>query len=150
MKRSRLIRLRRYRYMRIHLHSKTAAALALALGAVTAGPAAARFDLNPAPTVHSPSTHAASIPAPSTLGAALAYRYEHRFAVPRSSVVSHGISGPRLVGLPAGSSFAWGDAGIGAAGGLALSLVVIGGGLAVTERRRNGLPGRTVEPAVGL
>ena len=31
--------------------------------------------------------------------------------------------------------FSWGDAGIGAAGGLALSVIALGGGLAVSQRR---------------
>jgi hypothetical protein len=33
------------------------------------------------------------------------------------------------------SGFDWGDAGIGAAGGLALSMVGLGGALAVSQRR---------------
>jgi hypothetical protein len=43
---------------------------------------------------------------------------------------------------PASSGFDWGDAGIGAAGGLALSMIGLGGALAVSQRRtrRTGHP----------
>jgi hypothetical protein len=39
------------------------------------------------------------------------------------------------VNVPNSSGFDWGDAGIGAAGGLALAMLGIGGGLAITQRR---------------
>jgi hypothetical protein len=43
---------------------------------------------------------------------------------------------PLLVRLQApGNGFDWGDAGIGAAGGVALSLIALGGALAVSQRR---------------
>jgi hypothetical protein len=38
----------------------------------------------------------------------------------------------------AGGGFNWGDAGIGAAAGLAIATLVAGGGLALTERRSGG------------
>ncbi len=164
--------------MLTRLHLKTAATVALALGAVTAGPAAAKVDLNQAPTFQPASPQVAASSNSARLGSTLAWRYEARFgaqrspvvtvtsrgftgtgrttfAIPRSSVVtatSHGsTTGPRLVGgLSAGSRFDWGDAGVGAAGGLTLSLIALGGALLVIEHRRNGLPGVPVEPAVGL
>ncbi len=47
------------------------------------------------------------------------------------------VSSPRpVVRLQApGNGFDWGDAGIGAAGGVALSLIGLGGALAVSQRR---------------
>jgi hypothetical protein len=46
---------------------------------------------------------------------------------------------PTLVRVvAAGGGFNWGDAGIGAAAGLAIPMIVAGGGLALTERRAGG------------
>jgi hypothetical protein len=42
---------------------------------------------------------------------------------------------PTIVRITASNGFDWGDAGIGAAGGLALSMVGLGGALAVSQRR---------------
>lgn len=42
---------------------------------------------------------------------------------------------PIVMHVSAGSGFDWGDAGIGAAGGFALSLIAVGGALAASERR---------------
>jgi hypothetical protein len=39
--------------------------------------------------------------------------------------------------IPSTNGFDWGDAGIGAAGGLAIALVGLGGGLAVSQRHRH-------------
>lgn len=146
--------------MLINAHLKRATALALALSAATAGPAAARFELNPPPGTPAKSTQAApSTISPQALGLMNKYRYaaapaqvasttEHGlaatpqgvFGVPRSEVAS----GPRVVRLPSGSAFDWGDAGIGAAGGLVLALIAIGGGLAVSQRGRGNVPGPAV------
>lgn len=50
---------------------------------------------------------------------------------------------PTIVRLsPASGGFDWGDAGLGAAGGFALSMLAVGGVLAVTQRR--GRRGQTV------
>jgi hypothetical protein len=48
-----------------------------------------------------------------------------------------GTTGPTIVRVnaPSGSGFDWGDAGIGAAGGLALAMLGVGGGLAIAQRR---------------
>jgi hypothetical protein len=43
----------------------------------------------------------------------------------------------RVVNASAPRAFDWGDAGIGAAGGLGLSMIVLGGGLVVTGTRRH-------------
>jgi hypothetical protein len=55
--------------------------------------------------------------------------------------VTAGVS-PTIVRVTAPSGgFDWGDAGIGAAGGFALSMIAIGGALAVSQRRtRSALP----------
>ena len=41
----------------------------------------------------------------------------------------------QIVRVPAPGGFDWGDAGIGAAGGLGLSMLAIGGGLVIAQRR---------------
>ena len=91
--------------------TSAAVALALALGAA---PAAARYDYRGA--AESPGIRAGTQPlSPVT----------NRTAPPATVVRVSAATG----------GFDWGDAGIGAAGGLALSLVAIGGGLAVSQRR---------------
>jgi hypothetical protein len=54
-------------------------------------------------------------------------------------LVARGHPAPprRVVNASAPRGFDWGDAGIGAAGGLGLSMIVLGGGLAVTGTRRH-------------
>jgi hypothetical protein len=92
--------------------------LALALG-TSAAPASARFfDLNangsyvPAPTASTQVPTQATKPSPSV------------------------STQPTIVHVTArNSGFDWGDAGIGAAGGIALSMVGLGGALAVSQRR---------------
>jgi hypothetical protein len=41
----------------------------------------------------------------------------------------------QIVRVPAPGGFDWGDAGIGAAGGLGLSMLAVGGGLVIAQRR---------------
>lgn len=76
-----------------------------------------------------PATNPAALP-PGTgmgqTGAAAAYVAAHRLHTP-AQVSPAALS-------PAGS-FDWGDAGIGAAGGLALAMLGVGGGLAFSQRR---------------
>jgi hypothetical protein len=59
--------------------------------------------------------------------------------------------GPTIVRVnaPSSSGFDWGDAGIGAAGGLALAMLGIGGGLAISQRRerRSGASTRVASTA---
>jgi hypothetical protein len=50
----------------------------------------------------------------------------------------------QVVDNSAGSGFDWGDAGIGAAGALGLSMLVVGGGVAIAGKRRG--PGTTATP----
>ncbi|MGB9183937.1 MAG: hypothetical protein WCB67_07710 [Solirubrobacteraceae bacterium] len=91
----------------------TGIVVALAVGA-SAAPASARpFDLN---------SVGSYVPAGSASMQAAA-----QLANPSS---------PTIVRIIAGNGgFHWDDAGIGAAGGLALSMVGLGGGLAVSQRR---------------
>ncbi|MGH2867714.1 MAG: hypothetical protein ACRDNK_09120 [Solirubrobacteraceae bacterium] len=103
-------------------------ALALALGASAAPASAMPFDLNPNGSYVPVATATTAASTPMTSG-------------PRSEVVSgggygSGTAAPTVVRVVAGNSgFDWGDAGIGAAGGLALAMVGLGGGLAVSQRR---------------
>jgi hypothetical protein len=58
-------------------------------------------------------------------------RQEKQLVAPSSASVA-----PTIVRLsPASGGFDWGDAGVGAAGGFALSMLGIGGVLATTQRR---------------
>ena len=53
--------------------------------------------------------------------------------------VTNSPQAPTIVRVTAaGGGFNWGDAGIGAAAGLAIATLVAGGGLALTERRSGG------------
>jgi hypothetical protein len=52
----------------------------------------------------------------------------------------------QVVRVPAPSGFDWGDAGIGAAGGLALSMVGIGGALVISSQRRTRHPNSPPAP----
>jgi hypothetical protein len=63
--------------------------------------------------------------------------------IPRPDPVEYPVpTRPTIVRVkvPTSSGFDWGDAGIGAAGGLALAMLGIGGGLAISQRheRRSG------------
>lgn len=100
---------------RIH----TGLAVALAASAIVPAGASARLDLNP------PARTALPAPAPA------------QTAVP--------VAGPvRIVHMVrAGGGFDWGDAGIGAVGGVGLSLALVGTGAAV-KRRGDGQPHRAV------
>ena len=132
--------------------------LALAIGAV---PAAARqIDLTAngsevpagAASAHTTSKDTANAPSPvvRAAGARVAHQLAARDAVrhsaivstsPHSEVIDNGGYGPAnippvVLGVTAGSSgFDWGDAGIGAAGGIALAMIALGGTLAVSRRR---------------
>jgi hypothetical protein len=98
--------------MTTHKHStKAAVALALTLSALSPAAAAARLDLNPPR-----STSAAS-------------------AAPTASTVAP-TPRAQIIRVTAPGGFDWGDAGIGAAGGLGLSLLALGGGAVVTRRGR--------------
>lgn len=91
----------------------TGIVVALALGTSAATASARPFDLNPAGSYVPAGTASMQATAPLT-----------------------SPSPPTIVRVTArNGGFDWGDAGIGAAGGLALSIVGLGGGLAVSQRR---------------
>jgi hypothetical protein len=103
----------------------TTAAVIVALAAAGAPTATARPDFAPAakqppPTVYS-RPDKSLIPATTTYGEGVTSGARAPQAVVR-------IQTPK-------SGFDWGDAGIGAAGGIALSMIGLGGALAVSENR---------------
>jgi hypothetical protein len=103
--------------MSITTRSAAAALLSLSLALAGAAPAAARpFDIN---------ANGSIVPAGSTSVA----------GQPSAATGVYGTA-PTIVRVttPA-SGFDWGDAGIGAAGGLALSVTAAGAGLVVSQRR---------------
>ncbi|MFZ1993376.1 MAG: hypothetical protein WAU75_04645 [Solirubrobacteraceae bacterium] len=74
--------------------------------------------------------------------AAAAYSRQDKSMVPATSPSTTAPRTTKVSGLPPlvrlqapGNGFDWGDAGIGAAGGVALSLIGLGGALAVSQRR---------------
>jgi hypothetical protein len=105
--------------MRPRNHSiKTTLALTLALGAIAPTAASAR----PIDTV----AHGAR---PSQ---------DLRAQAKTSSLAGTPAPPQRIVTVSAPRGFDWGDAGIGAAGGLAIGMIALGGGLVITGSRRHG------------
>jgi hypothetical protein len=143
--------------MLTHLSIKRATALALALGAVSAGPAAAR-PIEPSGQVHvvmsAPSAPQAVVSAGGIdrLTSRLAHGYGEHLSVATASARYRLTPHPPIVisGAAAGRGFNWGDAGIGAVGGLALSLLGLGGAAAATRRRPNNAAGGQFSPAATL
>lgn len=112
----------------------TAALLALALGA-SAGPASAMPNqLGPGSSQdpHMPYGAHAVLPAAASTRAQV---QAARATAPVSAPVT-------IAHVTAPNGFDWGDAGIGAAGGLALALVGLGGALAVSQRHGHDTAGR--------
>ena len=92
--------------MTTHRHAvKATLGLMLAVGAIAPAAASARFDQNPVFVAQPASQPTAVQPA------------------------------VQVVRVSASGGFDWGDAGIGAAGGLGLSILGVSGGLALTRRR---------------
>jgi hypothetical protein len=101
----------------------TGVLVALALATTAAPASAGTFDLN---------ANGSYVPSGSPSMRSQATKPSHSLNIP-----------PPVVRITAGNSgFDWGDAGIGAAGGLALSIVGLGGALAVSQRRNR----RTATP----
>ena len=102
----------------------TVAALAIALGA--ASPAAAQQDLR------APDRQDAAEPAPDLRAP------DNRFGQPTGDTIVPVRTTPRvrIVEVPS-SGFEWGDAGIGAAGTLAVVALGAGAGMAGAQRRRS-------------
>jgi hypothetical protein len=138
--------------MLTHLSFKRAAALALALGAVSAGPAAAR-PIEVSGPVHAVS--APSVPQAGGIGGLTprpAPGHGEHLSVATASARYRFTTHPPIVtsGALADRGFNWGDAGIGAAGGLALSLLGFGGAVAATRRRPNHAAGGQFSPVATL
>jgi hypothetical protein len=92
--------------MTTHHHAiKATLGLMLAVGAIAPATASARFDQNPV-----------FVPRPAS----------------QPTAVQPAV---QVVRVSAGGGFNWGDAGIGAAGGLGLSILGVAGSLGVTRRR---------------
>lgn len=91
-------------------------ALALALGTSAAPALAVPFNLN---------ANGSEVPAVSP-----------SMPIPVTKPTGAHSTAPTIVRVTAPTSgFDWGDAGIGAAGGFALTLVALGGGLAISQNR---------------
>jgi hypothetical protein len=116
-------------------HLKEATALALALGAILPATAAAR-PIGPDPGF-APTATAAKPPPPAV------YSRPDKATVP---VTAPNAAGSAINGVPAHaavvrvqapqSGFDWGDAGIGAAGIVALAMFGVGGALVISQRPR--------------
>jgi hypothetical protein len=103
--------------MTTHHHAiKAALGLMLAVAAIAPATASARFDQNPV------------------------------FVPPPASQPTAVQPAVQVIRVSAGGSFNWGDAGIGAAGGLGLSILGVAGSLGVT-RRRDRRSGQSAQPA---
>jgi hypothetical protein len=118
-----------------------AATVALALGAIaapaaTAGPIGdnVTVQLRPAPALQR-AKPSQPVPANPTAGAP-AYARQDKQLVPSSPTQAPFTAAPTVVRASnPNASFDWGDAGIGAAGGLVLSIAALTGGLALSQRR---------------
>ena len=92
--------------MTTHHHAiKATLGLMLAVAAIAPATASARFDQNPV------------------------------FVPPPASQPTTVQPAVQVIRVSAGGSFNWGDAGIGAAGGLGLSILGVAGSLGITRRR---------------
>jgi hypothetical protein len=137
--------------MSTHHRLMPTAAIALALAA-GATPAAARYDYRGA--AQSPNVRAAT-PALDATPATAGYRYRGAAESPNvragtqplGPAINHSTPPATVVRVsPTNGGFDWADAGIGAAGGLALSMLGLGTVLAVSQRRtpkRRARPGLT-------
>jgi hypothetical protein len=131
--------------MTLHQHSvRSTIGLALAIGAIAPSTAAARFELNPSPRVGSPGVVSTPAAVSGSGSDSTVIRNDARdaaqYAAQARSAALVRESLRRRVQMPSptrvsGPSFDWVDAGVGAAGGLGLSVVLVGGGLVLTQRR---------------
>ncbi len=130
--------------MHLTRHLATTAALVVALG-TSAGSAAARVDLSGssgtcsevcsggAASYGTPVSNAPSDPGPCS---EICSGGQASYGISSTNATSTAGSRPmivRIVERPSG--FDWGDAGIGVAGGVALSMLGLGGALAASQRR---------------
>jgi hypothetical protein len=101
-------------------HIKTAAAVALSLGVIAA----------PAASAH--------IPPPDPYCANCSSTVAHSPGSPVGAPGSPVGAQPTIVHVEPKSGFDWLDAGVGVAGGIALSIAGVGGALAFSQRRERG------------
>jgi hypothetical protein len=126
---------RRHREMLPNRQINKAAAVAIVLSAIAAPAASAKFDLNDASRTAIASQVVRPNPDQQLSSAAMLN------AGPRSEVVSgggyHSASVPPTIVrvITPDRGFDWGDAGVGAAGGIALSLLGVGVALVFSSRR---------------
>jgi hypothetical protein len=125
----------------------TAAAVILSLAAAGAPTATATASTNPATTANQPPASVYSRPDKSMVSAttpattanqapATVYSRPDKSMIPVTTPGSAPQAVVRIQAPPSG--FDWGDAGIGAAGGLALAMIGLGGALVVSQRRPRG------------
>jgi hypothetical protein len=114
--------------MRLVAPSAVVTSIAAIALAIAAPPALAKLDLNP------------SDRGPSQI--ATAHRVVHPNPDQQAPPAAAKVQPTAVRFFAANGGFDWGDAGIGAAGGIALTVLCIGGGLAVWQRRgrRSGRP----------
>ena len=116
--------------MSSHNHKiRTTLALTMALGALAPAAAQARPAVDAVP------------PAGDTKGDLAGDTKRDLRAASRTSSLAGTVESPRqVITVSAPGGFDWGDAAIGAAGGLGLALVAVGGTLSVAGRRRHAIP----------
>jgi hypothetical protein len=129
---------------------RTTLALTMALGVVVAPAAHARVavDSGPQPTSTSPQ----DVKSAQDLRRAVVTSPAHdvksaqdlRRAAGTSSLAGTVDPGHAVITVSTPSGFDWGDAAIGAAGGLGLALAAVGGTLVVAGRRRHTIPRQLV------
>ena len=109
--------------MRSNHHIKTVLAVALALSAIAAPAATARVELNPTDSTSAQPTYTSPVVQPNP--------------DQQTASVTHASSTPgaTIVRVTSPSGFDWGDAGVGAASGFALSMLTLGLTLVVSQRR---------------
>lgn len=124
---------------------RTTLALTMAFGAVA--PAAhARYAVDASPPAVSASPQDVKSArdlgraVPTSLPQDVKSALDLRGTAPTSSLAGTVDSGRRVITVSTPNGFDWGDAAIGAAGGLGLALAALGGTLVVAGRRRHTIP----------
>ena len=118
--------------MRFHQHVQTALAVALALGAIAAPAASAHggqagWVVRPNPDQQAAQLARAAAARPAPTNWVVRPNPDEQYPAPAPTTIVRVIT-------PTGG-FDWGDAGIGAAAGVALLMIGLAGALAVSQRR---------------
>jgi hypothetical protein len=121
---------------------RTLIAVAVIAAAVAPSAAHARYYLNSAPASSAPAAHGASAQRIDAHRTPPVYSRQDKSIVPAGPTSTSGEGSARVSAPPPvvrveapDRGFHWGDAGIGAAVGLALSMVTLGGTLVMLHRR---------------